>query len=51
MTEKWKYTLDKDKKVGTMFMGLSEAFNTLNHNLLLAKLKEYGFSFSAIKFV
>ena len=51
MTEKWIHTLDKDKKFGTMFMDLSEVFNTLNHNLLLAKLKEYGFSFSAIKLV
>ena len=38
MIEKWKHTLDKGKKVHTIFMDLSKAFDTLNHNLLLAKL-------------
>ena len=45
MIEKWKHTVDKDKKVGTLF------FDTLNDNLLYAKLNAYGFSFNAKKFV
>ena len=49
--EKWKHALDKGKKVGIIFMDLSKAFNTLNHNLLLAKLNASGFSFNAIKFM
>ena len=50
MIEKWKHPLDKDKKVGTIFMDLSKTYDKLNHNLLLAKLNAYGFSFNAIKF-
>ena len=51
MIEKWRHALDKGKKVGTIFMDLSKAFDTLNNNLLLAKLDAFGFSFNAIKFV
>ena len=32
-------------------MNLPKAFDTLNHNLLLAKLNAHGFSFNATKFV
>ena len=32
-------------------MNLSKAFDTLNHNLLLAKINACGFSFNAIKFI
>ena len=32
MIEKWKHALDKGKKDGTIFMDLSKAFDTLNHN-------------------
>ena len=45
MVEKWKY------KVGTTFMDLFKGFDTLKHNLLLAKLNAYGFSFNAMKII
>ena len=41
MIEKWRHDLDKGKKVGTIFVDLSKAFDTLNHNLLLAKLEAF----------
>ena len=44
MIENWKKQLDNGKKVGVIFMGLSKAFDTINHSLILAKLKGYGFS-------
>ena len=49
--EKWKHALDESEKVGTIFMGLYKAFDTLNHNSLLAKLNAYGFSFNTMKFI
>ena len=36
ITEKWRHALDKGKMVSTVFMDLPKAFDTLNHNLLLA---------------
>ena len=36
-------------KVGAFFMNLSKVFDTLNHRLLLAKLKAYGLQPTALK--
>ena len=36
-------------KVGAIFMDRSKAFDTLNHRLLLAKLKIYGLQRTALK--
>ena len=42
--ELWKEALDKGKYFGAIFMDLPRAFNTLNHDLLIAKLEAYGTS-------
>ena len=43
MLEKWKKPLDKEENLRPIFMDLPEAFDTTNHDLLLAKPKTYGF--------
>ena len=51
MLEKWKNTLDNGKYVGAVFMDLSKGSYTINHDLLIAKLKAYGFSYNALLFM
>ena len=41
--EKWKKTIDNKGFTVGVLMHLSKAFDTLNHELLIAKLHTYGF--------
>ena len=49
MLESWKESLDKGHVIGVLFMDLSKAFDTINHNLLIAKMEAYGFSELTLK--
>ena len=51
MLEKWKISLDKGGYSGGVLMDLSKAFNTLDHDLLIAKLYAYGFGGSALRLI
>ena len=51
MLEMWKNTLDKEGCISAIYMVLSKAFDTLNHNLLIAKLGAYGFERDSLSFM
>ena len=44
MLENFKEALDKGKSVSAIFLDLSKVSDTLNHDLLTAKLEANGFS-------
>ena len=52
MIERLKQCLDTNGGIyGAVLMDLSKAFDTINHELLIAKLKAYGFDNSALQVV
>ena len=44
LIENWKKVLDKKGIGGAVLMDLSKAFDTIKHDLLIAKLYAYGFN-------
>lgn len=48
LTEDWKYAADKGHASVILSTDISKAFDSLHPNLLLAKLKAYGLSDSAL---
>ena len=51
MLEKWKRSVDKSKMFGALLTNLLNAFDYLDHELLIAKLNAYGFSLTALELV
>ena len=51
LTEDWRFALDDKKNVAVVDIDLSKAFDSLCHNLLLAKWKSYGVDSSAIDLI
>ena len=50
-SETCKAAIDKGGFAGALLMDLSKAFDSLNHELLLAKMYAYGFSRSALTLI
>ena len=44
LTDTWKWALDKNFKVGVLFIDFRKAFDSVNHTILLQKLKAVGIS-------
>ena len=51
LREKWKAALGKRKVFGALLTDLSNAFDCLNYENLIAKLNAYGFTLPALKLV
>ena len=51
LIEKWKSSLDQKGYAGSILMDLSKAFDTIDYDLLLAKLHAYGFDKQALSLI
>ena len=51
MLEIWKKVLDRGGYLCAIFMDLSKAFDTLNHDLLTAQLGAYGLETDALRYM
>ena len=49
--ESWKAKLNNGSKLGVIIMDLSKAFDSLNHDLLLAILDSHGLDNNAVSFM
>ena len=51
LLENWRIMLDRRGYGGAILMDLSKAFDTLSHDLLIAKLQAYGFEYKSLALI
>ena len=51
LIESWKKSLDQKTFVGAVLMDLLKAFDSIPHDLLIAKMHAYGFSKNSLVFL
>ena len=51
LLEKWMRSIDRGKAFGALLTDLSKAFDCLNHDFLMAKLNENGFSLPSLRLI
>ena len=51
LIESWRQSLDSRGYSGAVLMDLSKAFDTINHELLIAKLHAYCFNKESLKLI
>ena len=51
MIEKWKKTVDNRGVFGALLTDLSKPFDSIPHDLIIAKLEAYGFHIDALKLI
>ena len=51
LLEEWRMQLDQNKIVGAVLMDLSKAFDSIPHDLLIAKLGAYGVDKEGLKLI
>ena len=49
--DKWLKAIDVSKFTGAVFLNLSKAFDTVDHAILLSKLRYYGFQGTSYNFL
>ena len=47
--EKWKLAVDNNEAFGALSTDLSNAFDCLSHDLIIAKLHSYGLSLTSLR--